>query len=133
MYRTKLLYYGALALFAPALLLALGAAGWVRYGVREVCASACQAEGYRFPHEQVEALIAYVHDERIPLAERNQAVWAMGYIPDPRLRAALRDLTPGAGPCDHAHALCRLEVNKALEKQSSPRVAERIVLAMVRD
>lgn len=133
MFRIKLFYYGASALLALAVLLALGTIGWVRYGVREVCATACQAEGFRYPGQQVEALITYVNDERIPLRERNQAVWAMGYIQDARLGAALRGLAQGAGPCDHAHALCRYEVNKALEKQTSTRVAERIVLAMVRD
>jgi len=59
------------------------------------------------------ALQAVAASERYGLRERNRAIWALGQLGDPAALPTLEKLYTG-GPCDHEHALCQHELEKAI-------------------
>jgi hypothetical protein len=118
---TGLAVLGAVAVGALAL--------WVRQGVSGECRKACAAEKMEYPRQQAEALIAYVRDARTALREKDRAVWAMGYVKDARVLAALRGMVANGGQCDHGRYVCQYEVKKAIDKQTGARKVAPMLLA----
>ena len=66
------------------------------------------------PTDPNSALLAVVNSENLPLAERNQAVWALGQLGDPQAISSLQALYTGK-ECDHDNEVCQHELEKALK------------------
>jgi len=98
--------------------LAVLAGGWgflhvtIQTGVEE--RSQLAQESFSRPGDDVGALIAYVQSEQHSLRERNQAVWALGQLRDPRAVPLLEAAYTGE-PCSHDLFLCQRELGKALK------------------
>ncbi len=78
--------------------------------VRNISAEALQERS----GDRVLALMTYVGSNKHSLRERNHAVWALGQLGDRRALEVLEKYYTG-GPCDHKHALCQKELQKAID------------------
>ena len=67
------------------------------------------------PGSEMEALVAVMLDEKLPMRRRNLAVWALGQRGDQQALGVLRDQVTGK-KCDHAVRLCESELAKAIGK-----------------
>ena len=65
------------------------------------------------PNDDLTALLAYLESDSHSLTDRNHAVWAIGLMRNPRARPTLEKYTTGCD-CDHTHALCQRELQKAI-------------------
>jgi hypothetical protein len=72
-----------------------------------------QAVQRQFPGDRVEALIAMVKCTSCNLDDRNQAVWALGQLDDPRAIPALEKFQAGEG-CNHLTNICQEKLRIAL-------------------
>ena len=68
----------------------------------------------RYPGDPVSSLISVAASEDESYPDRNRAVWALGQLGSSRALPILRALESGE-PCDHESALCRHELEKAIE------------------
>jgi hypothetical protein len=79
----------------------------------------------RFPGDRVEALMQVADCDTCALADRNNAVWALGQMAEERAISVLRKHYDGK-PCTHASRLCQYELRKAIrmietrEQRSGP-------------
>lgn len=79
-----------------------------------------------FPGDEVDALAAFVQSENHTLAERNQAVHALGRLGDARAVSVLTRVYTGA-ECDHGRFLCQVELRKAIARSDGrDRIAWRL-------
>lgn len=92
------------------LLAFIGLSWWIGVEVRATAAAA-QARYSGSPGEALQRLVA---DDSRNLRDRNRAVWALGQLGVTDAAPLLRSYLTG-GPCDHAHALCQGELQKALK------------------
>ena len=77
----------------------------------------CREATDEFGGDCVSGLISYVQSGHHSFRERNQAIWALGEIGDPRALPALRELLDGdliGTPCDVSTGICRYSVEKAI-------------------
>lgn len=115
--QTGLRYWWPVSALAVVLLLYSGFAGVVWW---------IQADAYRFADrakqefagDDVEALLSFVQSEQHTLAERNQAVHALGRFGDRRALAVLEKFYTGRD-CQHSRFLCQHELRKAIDRCSS--------------
>lgn len=63
---------------------------------------------------EIYALMRAVDDERLPLGERNHAVWALGQFRDSRALPVLARFSTGE-PCQHDKFICQSELKKAID------------------
>lgn len=88
----------------------IGVSAWIGTDVRRISGDAMQ----RYEGDAVEALMEQVGDSARPLADRNEAVWALGQMGDSRALQVLQHYSTG-GPCHHETALCERELAKAIK------------------
>jgi hypothetical protein len=81
----------------------------IGFGVR---ISSQTAQTY-FPGKRVEALMAMVECESCSLPERNNAVWALGQLGDPRALPILEKYYTGK-PCNHLRYICQEKLRTSL-------------------
>ena len=62
--------------------------------------------------DDVTALLAWVADDSLPVAERNRGVWALGQLRDPRALPLLLSLE--VETCRHGQDICQHELQKAV-------------------
>ena len=65
--------------------------------------------------DNVASLIEYINSDKHTLAEKKQAVWALGRIADPRALNVLEGYYTG-DECDHDNKLCQYELEKAIKR-----------------
>jgi hypothetical protein len=70
-----------------------------------------------FGGDEVSALCALVQSDSHTLRRRDEAVYALGQLADPRALATLERYETGR-PCDHEHGLCQYELRKAIDRCS---------------
>jgi HEAT repeat protein len=92
----------------------LGVAGTQLYIRWEVAFTGDQA-ARAFGGGRVDALAKLVECRECPLSQRNRAVWALGEMGDTSVLEVLRKHHTGER-CDHRHALCQHELEKAIGK-----------------
>lgn len=106
----KFFIYGLPAALAVLLIL-YGFVSWsIGSEVKEISAKASS----EYPGDKVEALIAFVSSEKHSLAERDNAVWALGQLGEKRALPALEKYYSGQR-CDHSKYLCQHELRKAIK------------------
>lgn len=77
----------------------------------------CREATDEFGGDCVAGLVSYVQSGHHSFQERNQAIWALGEIGDPRALPVLRELLDGdliGTPCDVTAGICRYSVEKAI-------------------
>lgn len=112
MTKTKQYLLGAAALGFIGL---AGSWGYLHVTIQSGVENTSAAARRSFPGsgDDVMALVALVQSEAHPLSERNQAVWSLGQMRDPRALPALEAAFTGK-PCDHSRFLCQRELAKAI-------------------
>jgi hypothetical protein len=70
-----------------------------------------------FPGDEVEALSSLVQSKSHPLPARNDAIWALAQLADPRALPALQRLETGRN-CEHERFVCQYELRKAIDRCS---------------
>jgi hypothetical protein len=83
----------------------------IQSGLNEISREAQSAHPH--PGDNIGALIEVTQTESHTLKERNRAVWALGQARDDRALPVLRQFRTG-NDCDHDHALCQHELEKAI-------------------
>lgn len=84
-----------------------GGWGYLHLTIQSDVEKSSQVAQEVFPHpgDDVAALMAIVESAQHSLRERNQAVWALGHLRDPRALSVLEAAYTGE-PCDHSRFLC---------------------------
>jgi hypothetical protein len=100
-----------LALALGAYVSLAGLQWWIQGEAHKVAAISMRAHA----GDEVTALTAFVTSETHGLDERNDAVWALGQLADPRALPGLEQFHTGE-PCDHATSLCQYELEKAIAR-----------------
>lgn len=109
-------YWWPLFALGAALVLYFGFAGlswWVQADAYKFAGQTMR----EFQGDEVQALLALVHSDTRPLAERDRAVHALGQIGDRRALPLLASYYTGE-ECDHARFLCQKELRKAIDRCS---------------
>jgi hypothetical protein len=88
-----------------------GLAWWAQWRAHDVADRAAR----EFPGDRVEALIGLVQSETHTLAERTQAVNALGQMGSHRALPVLSGYYTGR-ECEHSRFLCQYELRKALDR-----------------
>ncbi len=78
--------------------------------LREIAGQARQADPGAA--DDVTALLAWVADADLPVAERNRGVWALGQLRDSRALPLLHSLA--VEECRHGEDICQHELQKAV-------------------
>lgn len=88
------LFFGASIGISIALLFFVVSCTWIGFEVRRQCEEAKQA----YTGTCVEALVQTLNDENQPYRKRNDAIWALGQLGDPKAYPALRAMYTGKIP-----------------------------------
>ena len=83
---------------------------WIGFSVKKECQKAQQ----EYRGDCVEALSAFVEDEKHSFKERNSAVWVLGQLGDPKALPVLKKYYTGE-ECQHDKFLCQHELKKAIK------------------
>ncbi|HOW28227.1 MAG TPA: HEAT repeat domain-containing protein [Elusimicrobiota bacterium] len=109
----KFLLLSFLAGMAGVLILISGTFYSIYRNVRGICVEAKN----KFPGDSVESLISTVKSENLPFKKRNDAIWALGQLADPKALPYLTEIQPKTfcqKPCGGRY-LCRYELDKAIK------------------
>ncbi|MCL4366686.1 HEAT repeat domain-containing protein [Patescibacteria group bacterium] len=107
-----------LVLSTSVLLLSVLFLGLGLYTIHRQVESSCQRAKSLYPGDCVEALLSLVSSEQNTFRERNNAIWALGQIANPRALPTLTilDETLAAQTtCSYDEGLCKFEVEKAIK------------------
>jgi L-ascorbate metabolism protein UlaG (beta-lactamase superfamily) len=96
---------------------AYGALAGLEWGLRERAHGLGARAMREYPGDEVEALSAFVQSGRHPLPARNDAIWALAQLADPRALPALHGLETGRS-CEHERFVCQYELRKAIDRCS---------------
>jgi hypothetical protein len=94
---------------------------FISIDVRTICSDATR----QFGGDCVEALSSLATSDTHPFEERNDAIWALGEIGDPRAGPTLQGLlydTPLESSCDARSGICNYGVEKAISLCSGANV-----------
>ena len=94
------------------LLLIIGLFGLRTWIYSDAIQAAEEAQA-RFSGDRVEALIAQLKSDEMPMRQKNRSVWALGQLRDKRAVPSLERLVTNE-QCDHVNFICQSEVKKAL-------------------
>ena len=100
----------ALVLVLAAVVTTVALRASITGSLREIAGQARQAEPDAA--DDVTALLAWVGDDSVPVAERNRGVWALGQLRDARALPVLRSLA--VEECRHGQDICQHELQKAV-------------------
>lgn len=100
----------ALVLVLAALVTTVALRASITGSLRDIAAQARHASPAA--PDDVTALLAWVEDETLPVAERNRGVWALGQLRDPRALPLLHSLE--VETCRHGEDICQHELQKAV-------------------
>lgn len=103
-------YRGMVAIGALVVLTFLAISWWIGSDVYAISDVAVREYG----GDEISALIKYVDSSSHSLQKRNEAVWALGHLGDPRALPVLEKHYTDK-PCDHHDMLCQRELEKAID------------------
>lgn len=92
-----------------------GALAGLEWTLHERAHAAGAAAAAKSGGDEVTALAAVAGDEALPLTDRNDAIWALAQLADPRALPALQVLVTGR-ECDHQRDVCQYELRKAIQR-----------------
>jgi hypothetical protein len=82
--------------------------------IKSYVAKVCHNATVQFSgHDKVNTLISVLKSDGLKLKEKNDAIYALGYVRDIRALPALRALRTGK-PCDHGKYVCQRELNRTI-------------------
>ena len=106
----KILLYTIAAGLGIAFLSLVVISFWIGYSVKKECQKAQQ----EYSGDCVQALSAFIENEKHSFKERNSAVWALGQLGDKRALPVLKKYYTGEN-CQHDKFLCQYELKKAIK------------------
>lgn len=109
----KILLVALMTAVGAGMVLFTGALVWIGIETANLERKALEA----FPRDSnaTQSMVSYINDSSIPLADRNEMVWAIGRKADREALTALEALYTGE-PCDHDAYLCQYELSKAINR-----------------
>jgi hypothetical protein len=90
----------------------------LNWSIRVPLKSMCEEAQAEFGKDCVESLCAYLESDKHTLSEKNQAIWALGQMADPRALTTLEKFYTGEPcpkPCNKEDRICQYELAKAIQ------------------
>ncbi|MBN2161327.1 MAG: hypothetical protein JXR25_01655 [Pontiellaceae bacterium] len=92
-------------------------AGAIKLRIKVSCRKwiATAQTAHPFPDNDLDSLLAYLDSDTHSQTDRNHVIWVIGQMRDSRALPTLEAYYTG-GECDHDHAPCQHELDKAIRR-----------------
>ena len=114
-FKSKRIIIYTLSIGFGCIIILYGITCWILFSeVKEVCDKAVQ----EFKGDTIESLTELLHSDKYGYEEKNDAIWALGQIEDPKALPVLERFYTGIPcekPCRRDQSICQYEVRKALK------------------